>query len=130
MDDFLFQRCIVPTIVLYSMVIESDGSSRLVRNDQWMLEYRTMVSILVIVLIFELDPFCFPSRLRSESRSQANHDKYHQPQPAKKLFEPVKIHQSKGIPSETKVTPVVHISKEAPISSLRAATAHTEVRSI
>lgn len=42
------QRCTVSTIVLYSMAIESDGSNRLVGNDQWMLEYRTMVSILLL----------------------------------------------------------------------------------
>ena len=70
--------------------------------------------------------FCRLCRLRSESRpqGQAHHDKHPQ---IKKHHEPIKLQHSKSVPSETKVVSALHASKETTISSLRAATAHTEV---
>ena len=60
--------------------------------------------------------------MRSDSRSHAHHN-----QQNKKPHEPVKIHHSKGLPSEAKSVTVTHTSKENPIASLRATTAHTDV---
>jgi hypothetical protein len=60
--------------------------------------------------------------LRSESRSHAHHH-----QQTKKQHEPIKIHHSKGLPSEAKSASMTNTSKENTIAPLRAATAHADV---
>jgi hypothetical protein len=60
--------------------------------------------------------------LKSDSRSHAHHN-----QQSKKPHELVKIHHSKGLPSEAKSAMITNTSKENPTASLRAATAHADV---